>query len=312
LGKGLDALFPPRVTPVPIIAESSGSDTPQSSIITHPPESYAGGERVMHVAIDDLTPNPFQPRHVFDDASLQELTASIREHGIFQPILVTRRGEKHLIVAGERRWRAARLAGLNSVPVIARNLTDEEVLVHALIENLQRDNLNPMEEARGYRDLIDKFGMSQEQVAGQVGKGRPTVTNSLRLLKLSDAYQDDIEEGRLSAGHARALLSLESQEEQKRLRDAIVKDGLSVREAEQMALKAANRIPRARRQGSGGAEKGDPNLLRLRDLLVERLACRADIKPSSPVNGKIEIHYQSLDELDRILAVMGVGGDESD
>ncbi|MCX7018671.1 MAG: ParB/RepB/Spo0J family partition protein [bacterium] len=310
LGKGLDALFPPRADSVATTTVLPCGEAPPFAADILPPDTPVAGERVVQIAIDSLSPNPFQPRHVFNDASLQELAASIRDHGIFQPILVRRRGEMCQIVVGERRWRAARLAGLTSVPVIVRNLSDQEILVHALIENLQRDNLNPMEEARGYRDLIETFGLSQGQVAGQMGKGRPTVANSLRLLKLPDDFQADIEAGRLSAGHARAVLKLESPVEQKRLRDAIVRDGMSVREAEQLALKTANRVPRTRRPA--GNPPADPNLLRLRDQIVELFACRAEIKPSGLDRGKIEVYYHSLDELDHILAVMGVETDQND
>jgi ParB family chromosome partitioning protein len=204
-------------------------------------------------------------------------------------------------VAGERRWRAARIAGLTELPVISLQLNDQQVLEYALVENLQRENLNPMEEARAYRTLIESFGMSQEQVAARVGKGRPTIANALRLLKLPLEFQQDVEAGRLTPGHARAVLSLESDHDQKRLRDAVIRNGLSVREAEQLSVEIANRKTKSRT-----TKAQDPHARQLREALVEHLGCRVTVKTFDPTKGKIDIYYSSLDELERVLAAMGV------
>lgn len=290
LGKGLSALLPvgpPPATP----AEADAA----------PAQPVAPGDAVRRVPLDGVSPNPYQPRNIFTEASLEELAASIREQGVIQPLIVTPRGEKLMIVAGERRWRASRMAGLDAIPVIVRELDDEAVLEHALVENLQRDNLNPMEEARAFKALMDTFGLTQDVVADRVGKSRPAIANALRLLKLPIAYQKDIEAGRLTAGHARAVLSLEHEHDRQRLRDAVVRDELSVREAEQLAVSIANRPTRAR-----ASKALDPNVQQLRERLIEHLACRVNVKTFDSTKGRIEIHYDSLDELERILSAMGV------
>lgn len=296
LGKGLGALLPPRPQPAPSVQA-----LPE---VAAAPESKPSEQGLVRMAIDAITPNPFQPRDVFDEQALNDLAASIKAHGIIQPLAVTRREGKLIIVAGERRWRAARLAGLSEVPVVQLKLTDQEILEFAIIENLQRENLNPMEEARAYRALIDTFGLSQEEVAERVGKGRPTVANALRLLKLPAEFQQDIEQGALSPGHARAILSLEQEVDQRHLRNAIISNGLSVREAEKMALSMANRTPTSKPRGS--SRERDPNERRLEEQLLEHFASKVELKTFDQGRGKIEIYYDSLDELERLLAAMGV------
>lgn len=213
LGKGLDALFEENTSTTP--------DTPPS---------------VM--AIGDIEPNRDQPRKEFDQASLSDLADSIRQYGVLQPLLVRPMPDGiYQLVAGERRWRAARMAGLSQVPVIIRELSDTETMALALIENLQREDLNPMEEAAGYRDLMERFGLTQEQVSAKVGKSRPVITNAMRLLNLPDAVRAMIEMQQLSAGHGRALLSLESEEEICQAANEVVKKGLSVRQTEALVKK---------------------------------------------------------------------------
>jgi ParB family chromosome partitioning protein len=294
LGKGLAALLPPKPTAEPAVAVIETVPAPAET------ETFDGA-RLQRLPINLVKPNPFQPRLQFNEAALAELAASIRDRGVIQPVIVTRRNDSFMLVAGERRWRASQQAGVATVPAIELNLNDQEVLEYGLIENLQRENLNPMEEARAYKALIDNFGLSQDEVADRVEKSRPAVANSLRLLKLSSEFQADIESGALSAGHARALLSIENEVERKRLRDAIIRDGLSVREAEQFALKSANRPKRAR-----VAKAVDPNVKSLREQFEDHLACRVTVKTFDANRGKIEIFFTSLDELERIKAAMGV------
>lgn len=291
LGKGLAALLPASPPPPATAAEQEQTSAKSDSPV----------DRVRQVELDGISPNPYQPRNIFTEASLEELAASIREQGVIQPLIVTPRGDKLMIVAGERRWRASRLAGLKQVPVIVRTLDDRSVLEHALVENLQRDNLNPMEEARAFKALMDTFGLSQENVADRVGKNRSTVANALRLLKLPIAYQKDIEGGRITAGHARAILSLESDFDKQQLRDAVVRGELSVREAEQMAVTIANRP-----QKSKITKALDPHVQQLRERLIEHLTCRVSVKAFDPTKGRIEIYYDSLDELERVLNAMGI------
>ena len=295
LGKGLAALLP---TDLPTVATA-----PPPTVASAQTDSgeEVGGNRLERVSLDSISPNPYQPRGLFDEEALGELAESIRSHGLIQPIIVTPRGRSYLIVAGERRWRAARIAGLKQMPVLSMELTDQQVLEYALVENLQRENLNPMEEARAYKTLIADFHLSQEQVATRVGKGRPTIANALRLLKLPLDFQQDVEAGRLTPGHARAVLSLENDHDQKRLRDAVIRDGLSVRDAEQLSVEIANRKTKPR------ANKAlDPHAQQLREALIEHLGCRVAVKTFDPTKGKIEIYYSSLDELERVLAAMGV------
>lgn len=293
LGRGLSALLPPRATPEP----ESGS----VAVLEDSPSASPDGR--VFLPVDSISPNSYQPRHHFDENALQELAGSIRENGIIQPVVVCRRGEGYMLVAGERRWRAARIAGLTEVPTVILALTEKEMLEFALIENLQRENLNPMEESRAYKALIDTFGLSQEEVADRVGKGRPTIANALRLLRLPLEYQKDIEAGTLSAGHARAVLSLSNETDQKRLRDTILKEALSVREAERLAVELANRASRHKPM-----RMLDPNIQRLREQIIERLTCRVQIKTFDHNKGKIEIYYDSLDELERFLEAIGVEG----
>lgn len=292
LGRGLGALLPakpPQIAPQRV--------EPEAPVAVQDEPAPAPTNRLP---IDSLTPNPYQPRDVFDDTALQELASSLKTHGFIQPIAVVRRGDSFMIVAGERRWRAARIAELTEVPVIELELTEQEILEFALIENLQRENLNAIEEARAYKALMNTFALSQDEVADRVGKSRPAIANALRLLKLPAEMQNDVSSGTISAGHARALLSLEDETQRKRLRDAIVRDQMSVREAENYAVELTNRPVRPRKA------KLDPDTQRLRELLIDRLACRVNVKTFDQNKGKIEIFYNSLDELERILGVMDV------
>ena len=224
LGKGLAALIP--------------EDMDLSAAIEPKQEKELAGKPLL-LPISHISPNPNQPRKDFDKNALEELAASIKTYGILQPIVVTEaKKDLYLIIAGERRWRAATLAGLTEIPAFVRNTEKEDILELALIENIQRENLNGLEEAISYRALIDEFGYTQEQLAKKMGKSRPYIANSLRLLSLAPQYQKMIRDGILSPGHARAILSLSSAKEQKQLAEAIIKHHLSVRQAEQWAKDA--------------------------------------------------------------------------
>ncbi|RMH26067.1 MAG: ParB/RepB/Spo0J family partition protein, partial [Candidatus Hydrogenedentota bacterium] len=218
-----------------------------------------------------------------------------------------RRDSKWVLVAGERRWRAAQLAGLEHIPAIELKLSDQELLEYALIENLQRENLNPIEEARAYQVLIERFGLTHEEVASRVEKSRPAVANTLRLLNLPEILQRDIEEGRLSAGHGRALLALPTDEERLQVRNEVLQKGLSVRDTEALVLRMLGEKTKAERKPRPRQRLAEDEFAeRLRNRLEEVLACRVQVRVFDSQRGKIEIHYTSLDELDRICAQLGV------
>ena len=266
LGRGLSALLPGR------------DDVPR-------------GTGARDVEIGRLVPNRFQPRREFSEGSLAELAASIREHGIVQPIVVTPRGENLEIVAGERRWRAAALAGLTKVPVVWREKQSESDLLEvALVENLQREDLNPLDAAEAYARLKDEFRLSHEKIADRVGKDRTTVTNALRLLKLPASVRDHIRSGALSAGHARALASLASADDQERLAEEILRRGLSVRQTEKRVagMGSADKLRRAHRR--------DPFTRDAEEKLSRRLHARVRIVRRRR-GGRIEIAFASEEEL---------------
>jgi len=306
LGRGLEALLPQKPQP----------QQPAKPTETHEPVAASSqpAARPDKLPVASIRRNEAQPRQVFDPVALAELADSIRRHGLLQPVAVMPGSDgTYILVAGERRWRAAQEAGLQEIPaVILDKLNDQELLECALVENLQRENLSPLEEARAYRALVDTFGLSQEAVAERVGKSRPAVANALRLLKLNEEFQQDLEEGRLTPGHARALLALENLQDQQRLRQEIVSWQLSVRQAEDRALRlqagGASDSPIKSRGRASAPQKGlDSDSQRLREQLIEAFACRVDLKPAGPNRGKIEIYYETLDELERILSRMGVG-----
>jgi ParB family chromosome partitioning protein len=266
LGRGLSALLPGR------------EEVPRET-----------GAR--EVEIGRLVPNRFQPRREFSDAALAELAASIREHGVVQPIVVTSRGEKLEIVAGERRWRAAAMAGLTRVPVVWRERQSESDLLEvALVENLQREDLNPLDAAEAYARLKDEFRLSHEKIAERVGKDRTTVTNTLRLLKLPSGVRDRIRSGQLSAGHARALASLASPDDQERLAEEIVRRALSVRQTEKRVanIGSADKLTREHRR--------DPFTRDAEEKLSRRLKARVRIVRRRR-GGRVEIAFGSEEEL---------------
>jgi ParB family transcriptional regulator, chromosome partitioning protein len=248
---------------------------------------------VMQLAIERIAPDPQQPRHQFKRESLAELAVSIRAQGVLQPILVRKSGEGYIIVAGERRWRAAQQAGLHDVPVLVREIAESAAFEIALVENLQREDLTALEEAEAYRRLIDEHGLTQDELAKRVGRDRSTIANALRLLRLPDEVKAAISSGALSMGHARALLALEDPARMTQLSRQVIALGLSVRAVEQLA-----RGRRARRKGVAPAS--NPNARALCESLMRALGTKVTLH--GPGNtGTLQIHYSSLDELDRIV-----------
>lgn len=249
---------------------------------------------ILEVRIGDVEPNANQPRKTFDDERLAALAESIKQHGVVQPLIVQQDGDTYRIVAGERRWRAARLAGLETVPVIVRDLSDRQVMEVVLIENLQREDLNPIEEAEAYEKLISEFGMKQEEVASIVGKSRPAITNSLRLLSLNDEIKSRVISGEISSGHARALLSLDDAKLRLKAMQEIIDKSLSVRETERLIKQLttpkkqkAKKVPDAEYQA-------------IEERFREIFGTKVRIM-SNKNNGKILIEYYSPEELDRII-----------
>jgi ParB family chromosome partitioning protein len=299
LGRGLGALLggsPVAKPPAPATASTAA-----------PPTALAADsrERVQRVPLDRIRPCPFQPRKDFTPDALRELADSIREQGIVQPLIVRDRGGHLELIAGERRWRAAQLAGLSEVPVILRDADDAAVLELALIENLQRENLNPIEEAQGYFQLIEQFQLKQEEVALKVGKSRAVVANALRLLKLAPPLQSYVREGRLSVGHAKVILGLISEKQQKLAADRILKEGLNVRQTEALVAKLQARETGSSAKPGTAPLTRDAHLANLEDQLRQRLGTKVSLRYAQG-KGAVEIAFFSDAELERVLQILGV------
>ena len=249
----------------------------------------------LMLKIRDVEPNREQPRKNFDDAAITELAESIKQYGIIQPIIVKQDGRRYVIIAGERRWRAAKEAGLKEVPAVVKQYTDREVMEIALVENIQRQDLNPVEEAMAYKRLIDEYQLTQEEVAGKVGRGRATVSNSMRLLALPQPVLDMLADGRISTGHAKALLEVKDEEELVKLAQAIENGGLSVRETERL-VKTAGMQKKEKPVLPNAQTYAD-----IEDRLRQRLCTKVNIKRSGADKGRIEIDYTSAQELESIL-----------
>lgn len=292
LGRGLEALIPgagQAASPAAAVVEAPKSEAP-------PP-----GEAVRKLPIADIGANPFQPRTRFDEDSLKELAESIRSTGILQPVIVRQlAADSYELVAGERRLRAARVAGLDEVPAIVRKLDDREMMEMALIENVQREDLNPIDEAKGYQALIQKVGLTHDQVSGRVGKNRATISNALRLLGLPPEVQDMVSRGTLSAGHARALLSLESPGDQLASARYVSSKGFSVRRTEAFVNRKLRRQHTRPRPVKAAGTLGE-----WENKLQQRFSTRVVIKPGAKT-GSVEFEYYGQEDLERLLEAWGV------
>ncbi len=271
-----------------------------------PPASAASapaipGRTLLSLPIEAIDRNPEQPRKRFEEARLEELALSIRQHGIVEPILVRREGGRYRILAGERRWRAAQRAGLKEVPAVLREASEREAFELALVENLQREDLNAIEEAEAFEVLLEDHGLTQEKIAERVGRERSTVANALRLLRLPSEVRDEVRNGRLDMGHARALLGLEETEAIRRAAQRVIRERLSVRATESLVRQLAS--SRGRKPVPGAAQA--PAVRELCQRLQRRLGARCRVVPKSAVAGRLEVEYTSLDELDGILAKIG-------
>ena len=272
-----------------------------SALIPEKDEAAAKGHEILEINIKNIVPNEYQPRKMFKDKALNDLISSIKEKGVIQPIIVRKSTDNsYELIAGERRWRAATAAGLSTIPVIVKNAAPVEALELALIENIQREDLNPLETAEAFQRLIDDFEMTHEDMSKKVGKDRVTVTNYLRILKLSSDVKKWIAEGSLSIGHAKALLQIENKQLQINIARKIIHDGLSVRAAEALCKKA-NADP----QRPKSSPVKDPQIASLENKLIQSLGTKVYLKHrSNKKGGKIEIEYYSLEELDRLLEIL--------
>ncbi|MER5178628.1 ParB/RepB/Spo0J family partition protein [Streptomyces sp. NPDC002896] len=283
----------------------SHETTEPSNAPVEPPQSPAGAH-FAELPLDAITPNPRQPREVFDEDALAELVTSIKEVGLLQPVVVRQLApSRYELIMGERRWRACREAGLDAIPAIVRATEDEKLLLDALLENLHRAQLNPLEEAAAYDQLLKDFNCTHDQLADRIGRSRPQVSNTLRLLKLSPAVQRRVAAGVLSAGHARALLSVEDSEEQDRLAHRIVAEGLSVRAVEEIVTLMGPKST-ARSKGPRAGSRVSPALSDLATRLSDRFETRVKVDLGQK-KGKIVVEFASMDDLERILGTLAPG-----
>lgn len=287
LGKGLDSLIPDKKVK-PAASEKSESKTKK--------EENANKTGEIMVKINEVEPNREQPRKDFDEDALMELADSIKQFGILQPLLVQKKKNYYEIIAGERRWRAAKLAGVKEVPIIVKNYTEQEIVEISLIENIQRENLNPIEEAMAYKRLLEEFNLKQDEVAERVSKSRTAVTNSMRLLKLSERVQQMIVDDMISTGHARALLAIDDEEQQYMLANKIFDEKLSVRETEKLVKELKN--PKKEAKKTIIEHMFVYN--NLEEQMKNIIGTKVSVSPKANGKGKIEIEYYSEEELERI------------
>lgn len=291
LGKGLDLLIPNAI----------GEEETKKTVEEHKKEEVRGAETI--VKITKVEPNRKQPRKTFDEDALQELADSIKQFGLIQPILVQDREDHYEIIAGERRWRAAKMAGLKEVPVIIRKYTEKEIMEISLIENIQRENLNPIEEAQAYKRLLTEFHMKQDEIAERVSKSRAAVANSMRLLKLGEEVQQMVVEEMISTGHARALLAIEDKDEQYTIAQKIFDEKLSVRDVEKLVKNLNKPIKPAKRVVD---DKTMELIYRdLEEKLKSRLSTKVSIKGKTKGAGTIEIEFYDGTDLERLIEMLG-------
>lgn len=303
LGKGLDILIPQGVMKNDD-SEKKTEKAKKQNTDSNADEKIAAD---FEVKISLVEPNKEQPRKTFEEDALNELANSIKQHGIIQPLVVVKKDEHFEIVTGERRWRAAKIAGLKTVPVVVKNLTEQQIMELSLIENLQREDLNPIEEAMAYQKLMQEFNMTQEELSRKVSKSRTVIANTVRLLKLDEGVKELLSKGKISNGHARSLLALENPDEQYDIAMRIVEEGLSVRETEELVRQMKEpHVPDEEKQ-----KEIDPLEEKIRlvyrnyeDILKKVMGTKVSIKKKKDDKGKIEIEYYSMDELERLLELL--------
>ena len=303
LGKGLDILIPQSAMKNDNSEKKTERERKQNTDSNSDEKSAADFE----VKISLVEPNKEQPRKNFEEDALNELADSIKQHGIIQPLVVVKKDEHFEIVTGERRWRAAKIAGLKTVPVVVKNLTEQQIMELSLIENLQREDLNPIEEAMAYQKLMQEFNMTQEELSRKVSKSRTVIANTVRLLKLDEGVKELLSKGEISNGHARSLLALENLDEQYDIAMRIVEEGLSVRETEELVRQMKEpHIPDEEKK-----KEIDPLEEKIRlvyrnyeDILKRVMGTKVSIKKKKDDKGKIEIEYYSMDELERLLELL--------
>ena len=283
LGKGLEALFPSNVDVDLLGGEQVGKT-----------------EKVVEMKINDIEPNINQPRKAFDNDKIMELADSIKEHGVLQPIIVSNKDNYYQIIAGERRWRASKVAGLKTIPAIVRDYDERKIREVALIENIQRENLNPIETAKALKELMEEHNLTQEQLAKTLGKSRSAIANTVRILNLDNRVLDLVSEGKLSEGHARSLAAIESPQKQYKLALDIINLDLNVRDTEAL-VKEEKTEKKTKGKKIAKAVKLDANYKEVENRLKKALGTKVSLKPTTKSKGKIVIEYFSMEELDRIL-----------
>ena len=302
LGRGLDALFA-DLAPVEENSSPSAAEGEEAAKASGAAENE---DRVLYVDINDIRPNSAQPRKNFDEVKLTELASSITANGVIQPLIVRESTNGYELVAGERRWRAARMSGLRTVPCIVRNFDDRQNAIVAIIENMQREDLDPIEEALGLKSMTEKYGFTQEQVSASLGRSRTYITNSIRLLKLPEEIQQYVSSGQMSAAHGRTIINIPDKAKQKEIADKIIRNDLSVRATERLAEKVKDELrpERKRRRKASEADKAKTaEITAVERELMTLLGTKVNITGDEN-KGKIELEYYSLDELNRLIDAM--------
>jgi ParB family chromosome partitioning protein len=318
LGRGLDALFAdaaPIIEEVSDVSAEIGSQGNISSVITDEPAGNNNpvaaaddnsDDRVFYIDINDIKPNSAQPRRFFDEDKLEELASSIRTNGVIQPLIVRHNNNGYELVAGERRWRASRLAGLKKVPCIIRNFDEKQNAIVAIIENMQREDLNPIEEAMGLKSMTEKYGFTQEQVSASLGRSRTYIANSIRLLKLPEEIQQYVSSGQMSAAHGRTIINIPDSKKQKEIADKIIKNDLSVRATERLAAKVKDDLKperKRRKTSSDESAKKSDNIRAVENELMSLTGTKVNINGDEK-RGKLELEFYSTDELNRLIEVL--------
>lgn len=296
LGKGLDSMIPDKSDK---IKKNAGNNSVGKEIKGEKEENVS---RETLININEIEPNKEQPRKYFDEDAIQELADSIKQFGMIQPLIVQKKGKYYVIIAGERRWRAARMAGLKEVPAIIKDYSPQEIMEIALIENLQREDLNPIEEAMAFQNLIKEFNLKQDEIAERVSKSRVAVTNSMRLLKLNNKVQQMIVDGMITSGHARALLGIEDEELQYKAALKIFDEKLSVRETEKLVKELL--VPPTVKEEVATTQAENLIYKNLEEKIKNIIGSKVNIKRKANDKGKIEIEYYSTEELERIIELM--------